>query len=295
MTVNLSDYFSRKKTLIDQFLEKYLPAPTREPETLFKAMRYSVLAPGKRIRPILALACGTCLDLPEQDILPIACSLEMIHVFSLIHDDLPAMDDDDLRRGQPTNHKVFGEANAILAGDALLCESFSPLTQIDTKKYEAKNILKLIAAFAKLTGVDGMIAGQVIDLACEGKKITLEKLKTLHRHKTGALIQLAVTAPVLLKGCDQEIYDRFVRFGDAIGLAFQITDDILDIEGEDIGKDKGSDIANDKATYPALLGLNGAKEEALKALDQALTALAPFGEKAATLCAIAKFIVERRN
>jgi len=296
MNFELADYFKEKKQLIDSYLKECIPSENTDPEALFKSMHYSLLAPGKRIRPVLVLASANCLGMNEKEVLPIACALEMIHVFSLIHDDLPAMDDDDLRRNQPTNHKVFGEANAILAGDALLSHAFSVLTKLDSAKYEASSRITLINEFSQLTGVAGMISGQIIDLESENTSISLERLKTLHRHKTGALIRLSVTAPAILNGESKDIISNLNSYGDAIGLAFQIADDILDIEGgENIGKDVGSDVENNKATYPSLLGLEGAKTEAANTLEQALTALSPFGEKADTLKKIAHFIVERKS
>lgn len=297
MTFNLEKYFAEKKSLIDQALQTrwVLPKDT-DPTSLHQSMQYSLFAPGKRIRPILVMASAETLGIPVEDVLPIAACLEMIHVFSLVHDDLPAMDDDDLRRGQPTNHKVFGEAIAILSGDALLADAFIPLTELNTDKYQPKNILKLIQEIAKATSTQGMIAGQVIDLESEGKKITLERLKKLHRHKTGALIRIAVEAPAVLTGASPETLARLTAYGNAIGLAFQIADDILDIEGgEELGKDIGSDIAKGKSTYPSLMGIDNAKKEAQKALDNALEALTQFGEKATTLKQIAHFIVSRKK
>lgn len=297
MNFDLKLYFQEKKNLIDEALKKkWMPPQTTDPATLHEAMHYSLLATGKRIRPILTLASAEALDLPLEDVLPIAASLEMIHVFSLIHDDLPAMDDDDMRRGQPTNHKVYGEAIAILAGDNLLANAFVPLTELTTENYDPKNVLKLIRKVADATGNEGMIAGQVIDLQSEGQKIDLDRLKTLHRHKTGALIRIAVEAPAILCGASHEIRNNLVTYGEAIGLAFQIADDILDIEGgAELGKDIGSDIEKGKATYPALMGMDGAKQEAAKVLEEALTALNNFGEKAEPLRQIAKFIVERKH
>jgi len=296
MTFDLKTYFTEKKQLIDTDLrDKWLLPQTQDPAKLHESMHYSLLAPGKRIRPILVLASAQALDIPEIDVLPIAATLEMIHVFSLIHDDLPTMDDDDFRRGQPTNHKVYGEAVAILAGDNLLTHSFIPLTELNTDRYNAKDILKLIRKVAEATGSKGMIAGQVIDIESEGKKIDLERLKTLHRNKTGALISLAVEAPAILSNAPDNIRNNLIKYGQSIGLAFQIADDILDIEGDAaLGKDIGSDIERGKATYPALMGMDGAKQEAARVLEEALTSLHDFGEKAEPLRQIAKFIVERR-
>lgn len=297
MNFDLKKYFEDKKALVDENLrEKWTSPVTMDPVQLHESMHYSLFAPGKRIRPILVLATAEALGIPNEDVMPIAACLEMIHVFSLIHDDLPAMDDDDYRRGQLTNHKVFGEAKAILAGDALLANAFIPLTNLDDKKYKAENILKLIRKIAEATGTKGMVAGQVIDLESEGKKISLERLKILHQHKTGALIRIAVEAPAILAGIADPLMSRLVIYGNAIGLAFQIADDILDIEGgEELGKDIGSDVDNQKATYPSLLGLDGAKKEALCVLDAALDSLKAFDERANPLREIAKFIVYRKK
>lgn len=296
MTFDLSSYFKEKKLTIENALKLYLPKQEVDPAPLHESMSYSVFAPGKRIRPILTLASASALGISESSVLPIACSLEMIHVFSLIHDDLPAMDDDDLRRGKPTNHKVYGEALAILAGDNLLAHAFVPLTMLDSTYFSSENIIKLIQKIALATGSEGMIAGQVIDILSEGKSISLERLKQLHRNKTGALIRIAVEAPAIVNGSSSEQRKALVKYGESIGLAFQIADDILDIEGgAEIGKDIGSDIANGKATYPALMGMEGAKKEAKRTLEEALTALDIFGNNAEPLREIAKFIVQRKT
>jgi geranylgeranyl diphosphate synthase type II len=294
---DLPAYLNAKKTFVDDaLLTRWLPRVSEDPARLHEAIRYSVEAGGKRVRPVLVFAAAQALEVPERDVLPIAAALEMIHVFSLIHDDLPAMDDDDLRRGKPTNHKVFGEAIAILAGDALHTLAFAALTELDARRYDPHHVLRVIRAIADATGPTGMIGGQVIDMESEGKTIDLTRLKTLHRMKTGALIRVAVEAPGLLAGVGPDVQAGLKRYGEAVGLAFQIADDILDIEGgADLGKDIGSDIANGKATYPALLGMDGAKAAARQALEEALSALAVFGDAAEPLRALARFIVERKN
>jgi geranylgeranyl diphosphate synthase, type II len=297
MIFNLKQYLKDKQSLINTSLKQtWLTHDQIQPDVLFEAMNYSLSAPGKRIRPVLIFACAEVLDMPVNDVMPMAAALEMIHVFSLIHDDLPAMDDDDLRRGQPTNHKVYGEAVAILAGDALLSHAFSVLTKLDQSKYKSENIITVINTFAQATGMPGMITGQVLDIKSENKKISLEELKNLHAHKTGALIRLACTTPAILKGADENTVKQFEDYGKAIGLAFQIVDDILDIVGgEDLGKPIGSDQEKNKSTYPSLLGLDGAKKEAQNALNQALDALSGFGEEAEPLRALARYIVERSH
>lgn len=296
MNFDLKDYLKEKKEYFEKRLHNFIIEKSSDPNVLSESMHYSLFADGKRIRPILVLATAEALEIPVDDVIPIAASLEMIHVFSLIHDDLPAMDDDDLRRGQPTNHKVYGDAIAILAGDALLAEAFVPLCQLDSQKYSAEKILQVILHLAKATGHAGMIGGQVIDIESEGKKIKLERLKTLHRKKTGALIKASVMAPAILAGVSDEKQRLLADYAESIGLAFQIADDILDIEGgEELGKDIGSDIEKGKSTYPALLGLEGAKSEAARTLEQALLALNSFDEKADPLRVLARYIVERKK
>lgn len=297
MNFDLKSYLAERKAKVEDALKsRWMPAKTVDPAVLHEAMHYSLFADGKRIRPILTLAAGELLGLKDDDVMPIAAALEMIHVFSLIHDDLPAMDDDDLRRGQPTNHKVYGEAMAILAGDGLLAEAFVPLTSFDLGKFAAQNVLSLIRLIAEATGTSGMIGGQVIDMESEGKAISLDRLRTLHRMKTGALIKAAIVGPAVLSGADAKTKTALADYGDAIGLAFQIADDILDIEGgAEIGKDVGSDVARGKSTYPSLMGMAGAKAERTRALEAALTALSVFDHKAEPLRAIANYIVARKK
>lgn len=297
MMFDLKKYLELKKTFFEKHaLQKWHEIAQEDPQTLFRAMEYSFFSPGKRIRPILTLAVAEMLKIPEKDVLPIALALEMIHVFSLVHDDLPAMDDDDLRRGQPTNHKVFGEATAILAGDALLSVAFQILTELDCRQYAAPDILEVIKFIADQTGLNGMVAGQLIDLESEGKKITLERLQRLHSLKTGALLKAAILSPAILTAQSVEIKTVLTSYAEAIGLAFQIADDILDIEGgAAIGKDIGSDIACGKSTYPALLGLDGAKQARAQKFTQAVLSLKSFGESALPLKEIARYIVERKS
>ena len=284
MTFDLKTYLGDAKVFFDeQVKKKWLVRRQREPETLFKAMTYSFFAPGKRIRPVLTFASAQALGLSREDVLPIAASLEMIHSFSLIHDDLPAMDDDDTRRGQPTNHKVFGEAIAILAGDALLARAIEPLTQMDSQKFSWQNLFKVIRQILQATGASGMVGGQVYDMESEGKTIPLEVLQNLHLMKTGALIQAAVVTPAILSGQKEDVLKKLFRYGESIGLAFQIADDILDI-----GEEK------QKSTYPLLLGIDGAKKELKNRYEQALEALADFDDKALPLREIARFIIERK-
>lgn len=293
--MDLKQYLAHKKEIIDQtMMERWIPTESTDPDNLHKSMRYSVTAGGKRIRPILAIAAAECLGLDEQKVLPFACCLEMIHVFSLIHDDLPAMDDDDMRRGKPTNHKVYGEAMAILAGDNLLSHAFVPLTDLDQNTFAPTAIINTIREVALKTGSMGMIAGQVIDMESEGKNVDLKRLSKLHAHKTGALIELSCKGPALLSSATKEQTEALSNFGQLIGLAFQIADDILDVEGDEtLGKDIGSDAERGKSTYVSLMGLEKAKEERQRVYNQALEALNIFGEKAARLKQLAAFIVER--
>ena len=295
MSFELQDYMETRKVLIQEALLHSLPHQDTDPKNLFAAMHYSLMAPGKRVRPILTLATATCLGMPVADVMPIGVAIEMIHVFSLIHDDLPCMDDDDLRRGQPTNHKVYGEAHAVLAGDALLAQAFVPLTELDATRYSATAILKVIRFMALATGTEGMIVGQAIDIESEGQEIGLERLQKLHRYKTGALIRASILAPAMLAEIDEHAFAALDTYANAIGLAFQIADDILDIEGVDIGKDVGSDVAKDKSTYPKFLGLQASKEALQHELQRAVEALTVFGASADPLRALARYIVERKK
>ena len=276
--MNLQSYLSEKCRLIDETLERYLPPEDRFPEVIYRAMRYGVLNGGKRIRPVLMLAACEAVGGDQQKILPAACAIEFIHAFSLIHDDLPALDNDDLRRGKPASHKVFGEAIALLAGDALLTLAFETITKAEAP---SELLLKATARIASAAGIGGMIAGQVADIISEGKQVEPETLQFIHRNKTGALIQASVYCGGLLGGGNQEQLQALDLYGEKIGLAFQIADDILDI-GEEA-----------KATYPGLHGLEKSRELAEQAVDEAVTALSDFDEKTDPLRAIARFIIER--
>ena len=297
--MDLKEYLKRQCALVDAALDRYLPRETELPHSVHKAMRYSVFAGGKRVRPILMLAACQAVGGDPGRAVPAACAMEMIHTYSLIHDDLPAMDDDDFRRGNPTNHKVFGEAIAILAGDALLTEAFKLASD---PRYaggcEPSGLLAVIHEIASCAGSCGMVGGQVIDMESEGHlDIDLATVQYIHTHKTGALIKASVVAGALLGGAAGVQLAAITRYGEAAGLAFQIADDILDIEGttEEIGKDAGSDQARGKATYPAVMGLAAAKEEAQSMMDEALRVLEIFGSEADPLREIARYIVQRRN
>ena len=297
--MDLKNYLKEQCKLVDEALDQFLPKADELPFSLHKSMRYSVFAGGKRIRPILMLAACDAVGGEISRAMPAACAMEMIHTYSLIHDDLPAMDDDDFRRGNPTNHKVFGEATAILAGDALLTEAFillsSPVAGVVMSPAAQLQVIREIGHCA---GSRGMVGGQVVDMESEGKgEIDLATVQYIHTHKTGALIKASVKAGAILGGADEAGLAALTRYGEAIGLAFQIADDILDIEGttEEIGKDAGSDEARGKATYPAVMGLAESKKRAVELVDMALESLAGFDHRADPLREIATYIVKRKS
>jgi geranylgeranyl diphosphate synthase type II len=290
--VNLDTYLKEKCALIERALDSLLPKEDNYPEVIYKAMRYSVIGGGKRLRPVLALASCEAVGGDPSAALTAGCALEFIHAYSLIHDDLPAMDNDDLRRGKPTNHKVFGEATAILAGDALLTYAFQTLTQM---KGAPEIVLEVSNIIARAAGTEGMVAGQVADIISEGERVGPDVMEFIHRHKTGALIKVACTAGGLLGGGTREEVESLGLYGEKIGLAFQITDDILDMVGseEKLGKPIGSDTEQNKSTYPVLFGLQRASQLAHQAVEEALSALEPLGPHANPLREIARFILER--
>jgi geranylgeranyl diphosphate synthase type II len=294
--VNLQRYLEERSRLVDRALKRWLPRNGTLPRTLDRAMRYSLFSGGKRIRPILTLASGEAVRAPVARILPFACALEMIHSYSLIHDDLPAMDDDDLRRGKPTNHVMFGEGMAILAGDGLLTEAFRVMAEGALRpgvdRTAALRALREVAAGA---GAVGMVGGQVADLEAEGKKPTRTLVEYIHARKTAALIRAAVRTGALVGGARPRQFACLDRYGAALGLAFQVADDILDVEGgtAKTGKREGRDAELQKVTYPAAVGMPKAKQRARDLLDEALTALKPFDQSAEPLRQIAIFVVER--
>lgn len=277
-------------------LDQWLPAEDEQPERLNQAMRYSMNAGGKRIRPVLCYATGVALGVDADSLDGPAAALELIHTYSLIHDDLPAMDDDDLRRGFPTCHKQYDEATAILAGDGMLTLAFTVLAEDFSMQQSPEARLKMIQVLAEASGVSGMVGGQAIDIAAEGTQLTLDQLKNMHAHKTGALIRAAVQLGALSSPqLNAEQYEKLTRYAECIGLAFQIRDDILDVisDTETLGKQQGADAALNKPTYTALLGLEGAQAAAKEVHQEALTCLEGFGEEAQTLRDIANYIVER--
>jgi len=294
--MDLKAYLNQQVARVDAALRDYLPSETVRPAALHGAMHYSVFAGGKRIRPVLMMASCEAVGGRAERVLPAACAIEMIHTYSLVHDDLPAMDDDDFRRGRPTNHKVYGEAIAILAGDALLTEAFVLLSRPEVwAEVDADTVRRVIHQLAKSSGCAGMVGGQVVDMESEGKSIERSELEYIHRHKTGALISAAIEIGGILGGANPDEAQALRDYGHAAGLAFQVADDILDIVGtqEELGKDIGSDQERGKATYPALMGLEAARDYARELKDRALQALEPLGPSAEPLRAIARYIVDR--
>lgn len=298
--MSFTDELSSLASMVEGYLEGYFNKLLEEsPEKkLAQAMHYSIMAGGKRIRPVLTLAVAKMLGNSPEAVMPVAAALEMIHTYSLIHDDLPAMDNDDYRRGKPTNHVVFGEAMAILAGDALLNEAMELLIKYSLQAGENMRYA-MEAAFivANAAGRDGMIAGQVIDMESEGKQVSEETLSRMHSKKTGALLKASILAPAVHACADMSIRRSLSDYADCIGIAFQIKDDILDVESsqEELGKPVGSDAKNHKTTYVSLYGLEKAKELLSQVTQNALDALAPFGDKAWFLKETALYISSRRN
>jgi len=294
----IAAYQARCQKQVDAALEPLFTAPRAELERLYAAMRYSVFNGGKRVRPLLAYAACEALGGSAQQADGAACAVELIHAYSLVHDDLPAMDDDDLRRGQPTTHIAFDDATAILAGDGLQSLAFAVLASPEHNPQSAEIRLSMFQALAHAAGPAGMVGGQAIDLGSVGQQLQQPALETMHRHKTGALIEASVRLGALASGrADEQTLAALSTYARAVGLAFQVQDDILDVESDTatLGKTQGKDQANDKPTYPALLGLASAKAYALELRDQALHALQPFGEAAEPLRELARYIVERRN
>ncbi|CAD5108654.1 (2E,6E)-farnesyl diphosphate synthase [Zestomonas carbonaria] len=294
----IASYQKRCQQRVDAALDRLIQAPRTELERLYQAMRYSVMNGGKRVRPLLVYAACEALGGRDEQADGAACAVELIHAYSLVHDDLPAMDDDDLRRGQPTTHKAFDEASAILAGDGLQSLAFEVLADPRRNPHDAETRLAMLASLGRAAGPAGMVGGQAIDLGSVGHKLDQQALETMHRHKTGALIEASVRLGALASGhADERSLKALHSYAQAIGLAFQVQDDILDVESDTatLGKTQGKDQAHDKPTYPALLGLDPAKAYALELRDQALHALRSFDESAEPLRDLARYIVERRN
>ncbi len=292
--LNLNEFLKRSKTMIDQQLPTYI-SELKAPPSLKEAMLYSISAGGKRIRPVLLLATLQAFNQDEKVGIDVACAIEMLHTYSLIHDDLPAMDDDDLRRGMPTNHKVYGEAMAILAGDALLTYSFQLISDMDVPSITDQMKIKLIQEFAKASGPEGMVGGQVADFEGEKKRLSLQELEYVHHHKTGDLLTYSVLAGAILAGANNIELEKLRLFGKELGLVFQIKDDILDVEGDvsTIGKPIGSDSDRDKSTYPSLLSMDGAKSKLFEHTKRAKEYLYSINLENTLLMEITDYIAER--
>ncbi len=296
--MDFNSYLQERIQLVDAALDRWLPSAEVLPGRLHKAMRYSVFAGGKRLRPILMIAAGEAVGGDARQVLHAACALEMIHTYSLIHDDLPAMDDDNFRRGRPTSHREFDEATAILAGDALLTEAFRLLTDGRASQGAApERILRVIQIIASCAGSRGMVGGQIVDMESEGREIDLPTLEYIHTHKTGALILAAVQTGACLAGASDEQMNALTRYAEFAGLAFQVADDILDVVGDQamLGKDVGSDQARGKATYPALLGLSEARRHAAELYAKAVASLDTFDATADPLRELARHMIDRNS
>jgi len=294
--MDIKTYLSRKKDIVDKALDKLVPPAKTFPASVHEAMRYSLFAGGKRVRPILAIAAAEALGANTAGILPIAGSLELIHTYSLIHDDLPAMDDDDFRRGRPTCHRKYGEAIAILAGDGLLNMAFEVLSAPGRQEgLSADRRLAIIREISMASGAFGMVGGQVVDMESEGREIDIPTLEYIHTRKTGALIRAAVRVGALYSRAGKRQFTALTHYGELVGLAFQIADDILDITGkqEELGKDVGSDLKKGKKTFPSFYGLEESRRRASEVADKAIESLKDFDRKAGPLRELAKYIVNR--
>ncbi len=291
--MQLASYLMSRQKEIDRTLDRLLPKATIPPATIHKAMRYSLFAGGKRLRPILCLAAAEACDGKMKDALPLACALECIHTYSLVHDDLPSMDNDDFRRGRPTCHKVFGNGIAVLAGDGLLTIAFEIAAQAkETRRYDLREMIRELSDAASSRK---LIAGQVADLEAEGKKVTRDELRFIHENKTAAILTTSVRLGAMSANANKKQLAAITAFGRALGLAFQVIDDILDVTqtSEKLGKSAGKDIAARKATYPSVIGLEKSRVEAQRLTRKAHAALDVFGAKAARLHALANYLLER--
>jgi geranylgeranyl diphosphate synthase type II len=296
--MDLKSYLAEKRALIDKTLKDFMPEPEGPTSELIRAMNYSLFAGGKRLRPILCMAGAEAVGGEGRDALPVACALEMIHTYSLIHDDLPAMDNDDMRRGKPTSHKVFGEALAILAGDGLLTEAFNLMIRSDLpEKIGTARFQEVITLISLAAGHRGIVGGQAVDVMMEGKEVDSSIVDFIHNHKTGALISASVSSGAILGGGSRQELDEIASYGNKIGLAFQISDDILNIEGdsEKMGKRAGSDEQKRKNTYPSVYGMERSKVILKESVDAAINSLKQFGNSADPLRQIADYIIERKK
>lgn len=291
--MNLKSYLKSRQKLIDRALDKYLPKEGVRPATIHNAMRYSLFAGGKRLRPILTLAAAEACGGKIDNALPLACAIECIHTYSLVHDDLPSMDNDDLRRGRPTCHKVFGDGIAVLTGDALLTIAFEIISR--AKPPHRYDPFTLLCEVAVAAGSRKLIAGQVADLEAEGKKVSLTDLRYIHEHKTAAILTTSVRLGAMSANANAKQLSAITKFGRSLGLAFQVIDDILDVTqtSEKLGKSAGKDLAAQKATYPAVIGLDKSRGEAKRLTKHAHDALKIFGKKGDALHALANYLLER--
>ncbi len=292
---DLRGYLAERREVVEAALDRFLPAADAPPSRLHEAMRYSVFSGGKRLRPILALTSFELVGGAGEGVLSGACATELVHTYSLIHDDLPAMDDDDTRRGRPSCHMAFDEATAILAGDALLTLAFETVARDDSLPAERR--LAVLSELAAANGSDGMVGGQVADLSGEGETQTLQAVEYIHTHKTAKPLRAAVTIGALAAGAGEGELAALASYGDCIGLAFQIADDLLDVHGteEEMGKAVGKDGARGKLTYPEAVGVERAGARAAELVEEALASLDTFGDDGWALASIARFIVSRRN
>lgn len=296
-TETVTSYLARRAEEVNGWLDRLVPDEETPPAQLHKAMRYSLLAGGKRLRPVLTVTTGEAFGAATEDLMPAACAIEMIHTYSLIHDDLPAMDNDDLRRGRPTCHKAFGEAVAILAGDALLTQAFHVLAS-NQPRLDATRQVRVISEIARAAAtVDALIGGQVADIENEGKEVDSATLEYIHRSKTGAMIRVSVVAGGIIAGASNDQLEKIGQFGEKIGLAFQIADDILDVTStrEQLGKTPGKDQAALKATYPAVHGLAASEKKAVELVDEAVGILSGLEIQSEVLADIARFIIARSS
>ena len=293
----LKAYLQDRRNIVEEALLRYLTPQSNIPADIYKAVHYSVFAGGKRIRPILCLAAVDAVGGNLAPAMPVACALELIHTYSLIHDDLPAMDNDVFRRGKPTSHKVFGEAMAILAGDALLTEAFVLLSRAEKERLPVQRRLSVIQEIAQAAGISGMVGGQALEVLSEKSVPDENSLGDIHRRKTGALIVAAVKTGAILFNAPKDKVQALSQYGTNIGMAFQIADDILNVEGDRklMGKETGSDAVHGKLTYPSLLGLDAAKERLKKYVDTAMESISNFDERARPLRIIARYIEERKT
>jgi len=296
VSLDVHAYMKERTRAVDEALERSLPPETAPPETVHRAMRYSVFAGGKRLRPVLVIAGAEAVGGAMDDVMSTACAMELIHTYSLVHDDLPAMDDDDFRRGRPTSHKVFGDAMAILAGDGLLTLAFRLLAENLRPGMDGRVLRDVLVEVAEAAGTGGMVGGQVADLEAEGRQVTPEALDYIHLHKTAALIRASIRSGAALCGATPAQLQALAVAGTSLGLAFQIVDDILDVTGttEQLGKTAGKDQVQQKATYPAIHGLAASRARAEALMAEALGALQPFGPPAEPLRALGRFILDRK-